>query len=252
MNSTSKTYKAAIIVIGNEILSGRTQDKNINWLATRLVDLGISLAHVRIIPDIRGEIVKAIHDLRGQMDYVFTTGGIGPTHDDITAQSVASAFDVELVRNEEAYKCLCDHYGDGESITPARLKMAMLPKGAALIGNPVSGAPGFSIGNVYVMAGVPKIMQGMFDNIAGSLTGGPPVLSVTVPCLLSESAVADDLSALQDQYPDVDMGSYPNYQHGVFSTSLVLRSSDKARLEQARSDVAAMVKAHGGQPDLGA
>lgn len=244
MSQDKQSYSAAIIIIGNEILSGRTVDKNTNWLALRLIDLGIKLAEVRVIPDIRQKIIDTIHELRDGVDYIFTTGGIGPTHDDITAESVAGAFGVDVVQDERAYKLLLDHYGAEAELTPARLKMAMLPEGADIIDNPVSGAPGFKIGNVYVMAGVPRIMQGMFDHIAPSLTGGPPVASVTVECALPESVIADDLNALQDQYPQVDMGSYPNYQHGVFSTSLVLRCSDEDLLAKAAEAVRAMVARH--------
>ena len=179
--------------------------------------------------------------LRSGHDYVFTTGGIGPTHDDITASSIAAAFGVELELNEEAYSELLTYYKDESEITPARKKMAYIPAGGSLIKNPVSGAPGIKIENVYIMAGVPKIMQSMFEAIAPTLKGGKPMTSRSVTCDLPESVVADELGAIQARYPDISIGSYPKYQDGKFFTSLVLRGVDKLLLEQAVAEVAAMV-----------
>lgn len=243
------TYTVGLIVIGNEILSGRTQDTNTSWLAAALNEMGVSLFHVRVVPDIEGEIITAIHEVRQKVDYVFTTGGIGPTHDDITAESVAKAFGVPLELHPEAYDILVRHYGSEADVTPPRKKMAMIPKGAALIYNPVSAAPGFRIDNVFVMAGVPKIMQAMFDDVKTKIKRGRPVLSNTVACSLGESMVAADLSALQDKYPSVSIGSYPNYRGGILGLSLVLRSPDNDVLHAATQDVVDMISRLGGVPN---
>ena len=240
-----KIYTAAIIIIGDEILSGRTQDKNTVWLAERLNDLGVRLQEVRVIPDVKDTIIATVNLLRAEHDYVFTTGGIGPTHDDITAMSIAEAFGVELVLNDKAYQELLSYYKDESEMTPARQKMAYIPAGGALIENPVSGAPGIHIGNVYIMAGVPRIMQSMFDAIAPTLKGGAPMHSKSVTCALPESVVADDLAAIQHRYLDISIGSYPKYRDGRFFTNLVLRGVDRVTLERAVHDVADMVKSHG-------
>jgi molybdenum cofactor synthesis domain-containing protein len=242
------TYTVGLIVIGNEILSGRTQDTNTSWLAAALNEMGVSLFHVRVVPDIEGEIITAIRDVREKVDYVFTTGGIGPTHDDITAQSVAKAFGVELELHPEAYDILVKHYGSEADVTPPRKKMAMIPRGASLIANPVSGAPGFQVENVFVMAGVPKIMQAMFDDVKTKIKRGRPVLSDTVSCGMGESAVAADLAIIQNKYPSVSIGSYPNYRGGVLGLSLVLRSADNDVLHAATQDVVDMIVRLGGTP----
>ena len=163
--SNKDLYSVAFVIIGNEILSGRTQDANTPWLAENLVSMGVVLHQVRIVPDIEDEIVAAVNELRKKVDYVFTTGGIGPTHDDITASSIAKAFGITLELNKDAYDILARHYGGEQHVTAPRKKMAMIPAGASLINNPVSGAPGFQIGNVFVLAGVPRIMQAMFDEV---------------------------------------------------------------------------------------
>lgn len=240
-------YSAALLIIGNEILAGRTQDTNTPWIAERLTDYGIVLGEVRVVPDIEQEIIDAVNSMRGKFDYIFTTGGIGPTHDDITAQSIAKAFDVELVRDEKAFSMLEEHYGL-EEITPPRAKMSMTPEGAQLIPNPVSAAPGFIIENVYVMAGVPRIMQAMLDHILGMIKAGKPILSNTVACTLPESTVAPDLTDLQDKYPDVQLGSYPHYRGGVSGLSLVLRATNKAVLEKATEELIEIIKGHGDEP----
>lgn len=241
------TPKASILIIGNEILSGRTQDANIAWIAQKLAPQGISLAEVRVVPDIEAAIIKAVNELRAAYDYVFTTGGIGPTHDDITAASVAKAFNVKLIEHPEALQVLRNHYGLSE-LTPARAKMAQVPESAALIANPVSGAPGFIIGNVYVMAGVPRIMQAMMDNVAGLLTPGKPILSNTVVCSLTESVIAEGLSALQEKFPQVSIGSYPQFRSGVGSLSLVLRGTDESALRGATEELADLIRSLGDQP----
>lgn len=249
MNSSPfKTYTAALIIIGNEILSGRTQDTNTSWLAEKLVAMGIRLREVRVVPDVESDIIAAVNALRVRMDYVFTTGGIGPTHDDITSESIAKAFNTELELSREAHRLLINHYGGEAEVTPPRRKMAMIPKGAGLIANPVSAAPGFYIENVYVMAGVPRIMQAMFDHVKTMLTPGDPILSTTIACGLQESTVAEDLTALQHKYPAVDIGSYPHFRGGILGLSLVLRSTDALLLDSASQDVIAMIRRHGGQP----
>ena len=248
MTTQSDTITAAALIIGNEILSGRTHDSNTPWLAEQLVDIGIRLIEVRVVPDIEAEIISATNDLRRKANYVFTTGGIGPTHDDITAQSIARAFDVALELNSEAYQLLLNHYGDEKEITPPRKKMAMIPQGARLIYNPVSSAPGFNIENVYVLAGVPRIMQAMFDYIRTLLTPGKPILSNTIACSLYESAVAEDLTKLQEKYAHVDIGSYPHYRGGVLGLSLVVRSTDKDAIDAATQDIVEMIERLGGRP----
>jgi molybdenum cofactor synthesis domain-containing protein len=242
-----ETYTAALIIIGNEILSGRTQDTNTPWIAERLTGRGIVLSEVRVIADVEVEIIDAVNGLRRKFDYVFTTGGIGPTHDDITAESVARAFARPLERNAEAYKTLEQHYGAAD-LTAPRAKMAMIPKGAGLIPNPVTAAPGFVIENVYVMAGVPRIMQGMMDHILNTIDAGQPILSNTVTCGLPESAVAEDLTNLQNKYEKVQIGSYPHYRGGVLGLSLVLRTTDPAALENATVELIEIIRKHGDEP----
>jgi molybdenum cofactor synthesis domain-containing protein len=242
------TYTAGLVIIGNEILSGRTQDANTSWLAGALTNMGLAMFHVRVVPDVEGEIIAAVQEVSKKVDYVFTTGGIGPTHDDITAESIAKAFGAPLELNEEAYQVLVRHYGSEQEVTPPRKKMAMIPKGASLIANPVSGAPGFQIGNVFVMAGVPKIMQAMFDDVRTKLKRGKTVLSNTVTCSMGESKVAQDLSDIQARYPQVSVGSYPNYRGGSLGLALVLRSSDKALLDAATQEVVDMIVRLGGTP----
>lgn len=240
---------AGVLVIGDEILSGRTKDKNIGFIAEYLTNIGIDLKEARIVADDEADIVAALNALRGRYTYVFTTGGIGPTHDDITAEAVAKAFGAPLELNAEAYDILVRHYGDEKDVTAPRRKMAMIPKGAGLINNPVSGAPGFQIENVFVMAGVPRIMQAMFDDVKTRLSRGKPVISNTVTCSLAESAVAEPLAEIQKNYPGVDIGSYPHFRGGILGLSLVLRSIDAAVLGRATDDVIAMIKRMGGEPN---
>lgn len=240
-------HTAALVIIGNEILSGRTQDINTSWVAEKLVSMGIILSEVRIVPDEEDRIVQTVNDLRAGTGYVFTTGGIGPTHDDITAQSIAKAFGVPLELHPQGYQALIEHYGSEEVISAPRRKMAMLPQGAELIANPVSGAPGFRIGNVFVMAGVPRVMQAMFDSVIDTLTPGLPVLSNTVTCSLLESEIAEDLAALQNEFPDVQIGSYPHYRGGTLGLSLVMRSTDKDMLDLATKGAIALIRRLGGK-----
>jgi molybdenum cofactor synthesis domain-containing protein len=232
--------KASLIIIGNEILSGRTQDKNLSYLASWLNEIGIQLSEVRVVRDEEEEIVDTVNLLRQKYDYVFTTGGIGPTHDDITSESIAKAFNVELVVHPQALAILKEYYKDSE-LTEARMKMAKIPKGAELVENPVSKAPGFKMENVFVMAGIPKIMQGMLEGAKIHLSGGEPMKSETVDVFLPESFIAEDLSNLQDKFNDVEIGSYPFVKDGKYGTSLVMRSSDKQKLSDCKSQMELMI-----------
>ena len=243
-----KKLTAALVIIGNEILSGRTQDSNINWIANKMSDNGIKFVEVRVVPDIEEAIIYAINDLRHKVGYVFTTGGIGPTHDDSTAATIAKALNVEFGLNAEAREVLLGYYKSESELTPARLRMAHTPVGVTLIDNPVSGAPGFQIENIYVMAGVPRIMQGMLDSILPTLASGKPYLSNTVSCALPESKIAETLGNIQNQYETVDIGSYPHFGMGTMGLSLVLRSTDNDNLHQATQDVVDMVKSYGVEP----
>ncbi len=238
---------ACIVIIGNEILSGRTQDENVAFLAKALNQEGVSLREVRVIPDIPDTIVDTVNEVRAKFDYVITTGGIGPTHDDITPENVARAFGVPLLLNPEAHRILLDHYKTGE-LNAARLRMAHAPEGATLIANPISRAPGFQLGNVFVLAGIPRVMQAMFDDVKLRLKGGAPVLSRTVNCGLAEGILAKGLGEIQSRFTDLDLGSYPWYRQGSFGVSLVLRGRDAARLDLAVGEVAAMVRELGGAP----
>jgi len=244
-----KIVTACVLIIGNEILSGRTQDVNLNYLAKGLNAAGIRLVEARVIPDLPDVIVATVNDVRAKFRYVFTTGGIGPTHDDITSECVARAFGVPLVLHPEARRILEAHYRErGLEFNAARQRMAQVPEGAELIFNPISRAPGFRVGNVFVMAGVPQVMQAMFESLVGTLEGGRPVLSRTISCGLAEGALAEGLGAIQARYPDVDIGSYPWYRRGAYGVSLALRSPEAARLAAAADEVAALVRALGGTP----
>ena len=233
--------KAALIIIGNEILSGRTKDKNLAYLAEWLNEIGIQLYEVRVIRDDEKEIIDCVNLLRKKYDYVFTTGGIGPTHDDITTESIAKAFNVKLETNPEALKILQSYYKEGE-LNEARLKMTLLPKGAELVENPVTKAPGFKMENVFVMAGIPSIMQGMLEGAKIFLKIGNKMTSKSIDVFMPESYVAEELSKIQDNYPEVEIGSYPFNKEGQFGTSLVMRSANLNTLELCASDVTKMVK----------
>jgi molybdenum cofactor synthesis domain-containing protein len=224
-----QTPNACLIVIGNEILSGRTQDENIRFIASSLVENGIVLAEVRIIPDVTGTIVNTVNECRNAFTYVFTTGGIGPTHDDITSAAVAQAFNLPIIIHAEAKAILEKHYGK-DKLNAARLRMAEVPEGARLIPNPVSAAPGFIIENVYVMAGVPSIMRAMFDSIKGELKGGDKILSRTITIYTTEGNIAEGLTQIQNSFPEVEIGSYPFVKNARLGTSIVSRSSDQEKL----------------------
>ncbi len=247
MSGAKTEYSACMIVIGNEILSGRTQDANLQYVAKKLNDWGIRLRESRIVPDIEDVIIATVNECRARYDYVFTSGGIGPTHDDITADAVAKAFGVKLVCHEETFRRMEGAYKPGE-FNESRQKMCYLPEGARVIENAVSIAPGFEIDNVFVLAGVPAIMRAMFDTLRNRLVGGAPVLTRSVSVFLGEGVVAADLAALQRRYPDIDMGSYPFYGGGRFGTSLVLRGTDAGELDRAQAELEAFVRALGGEP----
>lgn len=236
---------AGMVIIGNEILSGRTQDTNGNFLGKALTKRGISLREVRVVPDDEALIVEAVTTLSQRYDTVFTTGGIGPTHDDITAACIAKAFDQNLILHPEAHKTLLNYYGE-ENLTEVRLKMAKLPEHAELIPNPVTGAPGFRVENVYVMAGVPKIMQSMLESILPKLKGGTPLVSLSLTVDLVESQIADALTELQDSHPAIDIGSYPSFKEGQKSVSVVLRAQDKTAVEALGKKVEEAINDLGG------
>ena len=238
---------ACAVVIGNEVLSGRTQDANIRYLGARLDDLGIRLMEVRIIADDEATIVQTVNACRAAFDYVFTTGGIGPTHDDITSACIARAFGVAVERNPTALALLEQHYRP-EDITEARLTMADIPAGARLIDNPVSKAPGFQMDNVFVMAGVPRIMQAMFEGIKDRLAGGRPMLSRTLASFIPEGRMGTPLGEIQKDHPHVEIGSYPFFRDGRPGTSLVVRGADGADLEAAAEAVRALIRSFGGEP----
>jgi len=239
---------ACVLIIGNEILSGRTQDKNIQFLARELNEAGIRLLEVRVIPDVRDTIVATLNEVRPKYDYVFTTGGIGPTHDDITTECVAAAFGLETYIDQRAVDAMRARRPEME-MNPARLRMATFPLGAELIANPVSAAPGYRIGNVYVLAGIPVVMQAMFDSMKHLLRGGAPVRSRAIRISLGEGTIAQGLAEVQARYPDVDIGSYPSARGGRLGVSLVFRATDTARIDPAVDEVKALVRALGDEPE---
>jgi molybdenum cofactor synthesis domain-containing protein len=225
---------AAILVIGDEILSGRTRDSNLHFLAGELTRIGITLSEARIVPDIHSEIIAAVRALSSRYTHLFTSGGIGPTHDDITADAVAEAMGAKISHRADAMALLQAHYDrSGLPFNDARQRMARIPDGAALIDNPVSTAPGFTIGNVHVMAGVPKIFEAMVASVLPKLTGGPPLLSQTLRVDRGEGEIAADFGALAAEFPELSMGSYPFIQNGAHGTNLVVRGTDPGRLDAA-------------------
>jgi molybdenum cofactor synthesis domain-containing protein len=233
---------AAVLVIGDEILSGRTKDKNIGTIADFCTGIGIDLREVRVVPDVEAEIVAAVNALRARYTHVFSTGGIGPTHDDITADAMAKAFGVSIDVDERAVAMLLERFPKAD-LNEARLRMARIPKGATLIANSVSKAPGFSIGNVHVMAGVPAIMQAMLAALAPSLETGRKMHSRSLAAGLKEGDLATAFGAVQARFPDVSMGSYPSFEAAIgFTTTLVLRSRDEVRLSAAEAEVNAMLE----------
>ena len=241
------TVTAAVLVIGNEILSGRTQDINIAYMAKALSGHGIRLCEARIIPDIESVIVDTLNTLRKEHTYLFTTGGIGPTHDDITADCIARAFGVDIDIHPEAEKRLVAYWKERDIQSNSdRMRMARIPHGAQLIDNPVSVAPGFRKENVYVMAGVPRIMQAMFDSILPTLQQGAVIESVSVMCDLGEGTIATPLRTLQERFPNVDLGSYPGRMDGKFRVTLVGRSTDKEQLALIDQQLRKLINDAGG------
>ena len=242
-----KIVTAALVIIGNEILSGRTRDANLQYLGTDLNLLGIRMTEVRIVSDIEAEIVAAVNALRARYDYVFTTGGIGPTHDDITSECIAKAFGRKFGPNPDAMAILEAHYAPGE-FTEARRRMAKTPEGVVLIENPVSKAPGYQIENVFVLPGVPRIMQVMFGGIRHRLTGGKPMLTRTVTSHVPEGKAGGPLTELQAKHAATEIGSYPFFKDGRPGASVVIRATDAALADAAMADVIEMLKALGGEP----
>jgi len=232
---------AALLIIGDEILSGRTQDKNLAYLATWLNEIGIQLAEVRVVMDDRDAIASALNALRSQNSYVFTTGGIGPTHDDITVDSIAHAFGVDVVVDPAADALLKSYYKEGE-YTPARQRMARVPSGARLIDNPISIAPGISIENVFILAGVPKIMQAMLEGVRPHLQGGDKVLSQSLTIRAPESRIAEGLGAIQDKHAATSIGSYPFFKDGEGGAQVVVRATETALIAAAMADVRALCR----------
>ncbi|MFN4057203.1 MAG: competence/damage-inducible protein A [Roseinatronobacter sp.] len=225
---------AAMLVIGDEILSGRTRDSNMHYLAGELAQRGIDLMEVRFVADVQDRIVTALNDLRAGFDHVFTSGGIGPTHDDITADAVAHAFNVGISIRSDARAILEAHYQrTGLELNAARLRMARIPDGAALIDNPVSSAPGFSIGNVHVMAGVPAVFQAMVASVLPQITGGQPLLSQSLTLMRGEGEIAEVLGALAASQPSLSIGSYPFQRNGAYGTQIVVRGHDGAEVDAA-------------------
>ena len=227
---------AAILIIGNEILSGRTQDTNTSTLATWLNTIGVKVEEVRVVPDIEKTIIDTLNFLRKSYNYVFTSGGIGPTHDDITAQAVAKAFDLKYEIHKEAFKILEAYYKPGE-FNEGRQKMVWMPKDAKLILNPTSGAPGFSIENVYCLPGVPSILKSMLGGLKNEIVGGEPILSHTISLRTVESEIANSLTEVQNKNKDVEIGSYPFFQAGKLGVSIVIRSEDKSKIENCSLQV---------------
>jgi len=229
---TGRIWTAALLVIGDEILSGRTQDRNIAQVASWLNVQGIRLSEVRVVPDVEERIVAAVNALRTVNDYLFTTGGIGPTHDDITVDSIAAALGVPVVVHDEGRAILERYYATRGGLTEARLRMARVPEGASLIDNRMSGAPGIRIGNVLILAGVPHIAAGMLDALTGTLEGGRPLVSVTIGGFVAESEVADLLRAAEQAQEGVSIGSYPFFREGRVGANFVVRSEDQALAQQ--------------------
>ena len=236
-------------MIGDEILSGRTQDKNVGQLATWLNDHGIRLAEVRIVPDDSGRIGEAVNALRASHDYLFTTGGIGPTHDDITVDAIAAAFGVPVIVHPEARRILEDYYRDRPGgLTEARMRMARNPEGAELLKNPSSGAPGIRMDNVYILAGVPGIAASMLEALTGKLEGGRPVVSVTVGARAPESDVADLLRETEEAHPGVAIGSYPFFRDGRYGSNFVIRSEDGDLARRTGDKLAERLREAGFEP----
>jgi molybdenum cofactor synthesis domain-containing protein len=244
---SERIVTAAVVIIGNEILSGRTQDTNLRDIANSLGAWGIRVGEARVIPDVEATIVSVVNDLRAKHDYVLTTGGIGPTHDDITAECIAKAFGVQLVEHPRIAEFIRQHEAPPD-VMASRLRMAMIPQGADLIRNSTGGPPGFSIGNVYVMAGIPSVMRAMLASLQTALTGGAVLQSRSVTAYVLESEIAEGLRQLQASVPSVEIGSYPFNREGRHGTTLVMRSTDVPLLENVADSVRGLIGARGAQP----
>jgi molybdenum cofactor synthesis domain-containing protein len=245
---SSRIVSAAVVIIGNEILSGRTQDTNLRDIALSLGKWGIRIGEARVVPDIEGVIVSVVNELRARHDYVLTTGGIGPTHDDITAECIAKAFGVALIEHPDIAAIIRKRESPPE-IMASRLRMALVPQGAGLIENSTGGPPGFFIGNVYVMAGIPTVMRAMLASLEFKLQGGAVIQSRSITVYLGESAIAEPLRQLQADYPDVDIGSYPFNRDGRYGTTLVMRSTNAQLLGEVKAKLAALIVAAGAEPE---
>jgi len=232
----NKKVNAAILIIGNEILSGRTQDTNTSTIAIWLNSIGVKVQEVRVIPDIKEKIIETINTLKKLNDYVFTTGGIGPTHDDITAESISKAFSLEYVIHKEAFKILEKYYKPGE-FNEGRQKMVWMPKNANLILNPTSGAPGFSVENVYCLPGVPSILKSMLGGLQNEIVGGEPIISHTISLRTIESEIAESLTNVQNNNKDLEIGSYPFFQAGKLGVSIVIRSEKQSKIDKCCSQI---------------
>ena len=241
MNKTKQKVNAAIVIIGNEILSGRTQDVNVITVSKWLNELGVKLNEVRVIPDIESSIIKTVNELKKKFNYVFTTGGIGPTHDDITSKSIAKAFNLSHGYHKEAYAILEKYYGK-DKFNVGRKKMAMMPIKASLILNPSSGAPGFIVDNVYCLPGVPSILKSMLGGLNNKIKGGKKILSKTISVQTVESDIATSLEEVQRKFEDVEIGSYPFFRLGKIGVSMVVRSTNKKKIDDCYKEIVSFLK----------
>ncbi len=244
---TEHVVTASVVIIGNEILSGRTQDTNLAHIALQLNEWGVRVREARVVPDVLDVVVTAVNEARAAFDYVFTTGGIGPTHDDITVDCVAAAFGVPVVVSEEIAAVIRRRPAP-QHVMESRMRMARIPEGASLVANPTGGPQGFRMENVFVMAGIPAVMQAMLSTLGDQLEGGAVVRSRSVTAHLGESEIADGLEEIQGRYPNIDLGSYPFYRDNVYGTTLVMRGADEAALEQMLAEVKGIIEARGAVP----
>lgn len=246
MATVNSSPTACVLIIGNEILSGRTQDINLNHIAKHLGEIGINLLEARMIPDIESTIIETVNECRKKYTYIFTTGGIGPTHDDITAESIAKAFGTSLYRHPDAQHRLEQQLKD--RLNEAALKMADVPQGAQLIDNPLTAAPGFIMENVIVMAGIPEVMHGMLESVLPYLQKGEVVFSKSISCDLPESRIAPGLHLIQEENKEVDIGSYPHWPHEHLNLSIVVRGTDEKKVDQVLEDVTQLIHSLSGHP----
>ena len=244
---TERVVTASVVIIGNEILSGRTQDTNLAHIALQLNEWGVRVREARVVPDVLETVVAAVNEARAAFDYVFTTGGIGPTHDDITVDCIAAAFDVPVVVSEEIAAVIRRRPAPPH-VMESRMRMARIPRGASLVPNPTGGPQGFRMDNVFVMAGIPAVMQAMLSTLGDQLEGGSVVHSRSVTAHLGESEIADGLEDIQRRYPHIDLGSYPFYRDNVYGTTLVMRGADETALERVLAEVRGIIEARGAVP----